>query len=707
LETVTGASEVSGAPVAASNAKLGAAAWSALAICAAIVLGTYICIGRGARQELGTNPARAYYNLLVAGFRHGQLSLPVEVPDGLARLPDPYDPKANEEFRGSRYVGDRLHDLSYFRGRIYLYFGVTPAVVLFGPVQILTGYDVSHAQAVLLFSAIGFLASGALVVAIWQRYFPAVALWAACAGVLAVGLANSLPVVLHRPEVWEVAVTCGYAMMMLTFVAIWRALHSKRTVCWLALASGCFGLAVGARPALLLCAPVLALAAWHLTLAAARAGEQKTDRRRTLRLCVAAVGPLLVIGAALLAYNYLRFGDVLEFGQRYQLAGERQGGPLHFAVSQLWTNIRLYFLSTAGWSTTFPYVTFIPVPPLPPTHGGVEYPYGLLTNTPFVWLAMAVPFAWKHAACGHGAGLRALVSMLAFAFAIMAVALCCYYGTCVRYELEFSAALVLLAVIGWFGLHAAWSRGAAWRGLLRGIAAVALAYSIAFAVLYGWVHRALIERSYAAAMLMMDRHAEALATLQNAVRIAPGRGELFYMLGCAFTRIGDLEQGRAAVVRGLALNRNDRSHFVNGYAYELNRFAGEEQQLAQLEALARDASDVPEVENGLGDALASRGRFREALAHFQRAVRLRPSYADAQCSAGIALAKLGETARAAEALEAALKIDPNQYDAHVILGQMAAADGRMEEARVHFQSASRIETAAKAVKDEPPASDGP
>jgi Flp pilus assembly protein TadD len=347
------------------------------------------------------------------------------------------------------------------------------------------------------------------------------------------------------------------------------------------------------------------------------------------------------------------------------------------------------------------------VPSLPPTHGGVEYPYGLLTNTPFVWLAIVAPFVWKRAGVGDRSALRTLVGMLAFASAIMAFTLCCYYGTCVRYELEFSATLVLLAVIGWFGVLAGWSRWPARRRLVQLVAAASLAYSITFTVLYGWVHRAFIERSYAAAMLMLDRQTEALAALQNAVRIAPGRGEIFYMLGCALTRVGELDQGRVAVVRGLALNRHDRNHFVNGYAYELGRFASEGQALAQLEALARDAANIPEVENGLGDALASRGRFREALGHFQNAVRLEPTYADAQCSVGIALAKLGETALAAEALETALKVDPNQYDAHVILGQMAATNGRMEEARAHFQAASRIETAAKTAKDESPSADGP
>ena len=45
------------------------------------------------------NAADTYYNLLVQGFRAGQLSLKKEVPPGLAQLADPYDPTANRPYR--------------------------------------------------------------------------------------------------------------------------------------------------------------------------------------------------------------------------------------------------------------------------------------------------------------------------------------------------------------------------------------------------------------------------------------------------------------------------------------------------------------------------------------------------------------------------------------------------------------------------------
>ena len=66
-----------------------------------------------------------YYNLLSRGFLKGELSL--DVPDDpiLATLANPYDPVQR--------AGHGLHDASYFQGKFYLYFGVTPALVLFVP----------------------------------------------------------------------------------------------------------------------------------------------------------------------------------------------------------------------------------------------------------------------------------------------------------------------------------------------------------------------------------------------------------------------------------------------------------------------------------------------------------------------------------------------------------------------------------------------
>src|SRR5436190_19098506 len=73
-----------------------------------------------------------YYNLLIDGWLDGQLHLKVEVPEALARAPNPYDP-------AQRPPGG-LHDASLYRGRYFLYCGAAPVVTLMLPFRVLAAF---------------------------------------------------------------------------------------------------------------------------------------------------------------------------------------------------------------------------------------------------------------------------------------------------------------------------------------------------------------------------------------------------------------------------------------------------------------------------------------------------------------------------------------------------------------------------------------
>ena len=84
------------------------------AVCALIV-GLYVGMAaEGVTEWSGATAAENHYNLLVAGFRTGHLSVDRPVPADFAKLADPYDPAANAEYR-SLPIG--LHDLSYYKGQ--------------------------------------------------------------------------------------------------------------------------------------------------------------------------------------------------------------------------------------------------------------------------------------------------------------------------------------------------------------------------------------------------------------------------------------------------------------------------------------------------------------------------------------------------------------------------------------------------------------
>lgn len=98
--------------------------------------------------------------------------------------------------------------------------------------------------------------------------------------------------------VWFLAQIAGLAF------AVWGLFFAfGESVRATAAASLCFALAVGCRPFYALLAAVWLLRKW------------KTDPG--LRQILAALLPLLAAAAAMMAYNYARFGNVLEFGHDY------------------------------------------------------------------------------------------------------------------------------------------------------------------------------------------------------------------------------------------------------------------------------------------------------------------------------------------------------------------------------------------------------
>ena len=132
-----------------------------------------------------------------------------------------------------------------------MYFGVTPALILFWPFVALTGHYLFDRQAVTIFCAVGVTVSLGLLRALWRRYFAEVSVWVVAACALALGLATGVPVLLPQSDIYQVAISCGYMLTMLALGAIWCALHEPERRCrWLAAASVAYGLAVGARPEL-------------------------------------------------------------------------------------------------------------------------------------------------------------------------------------------------------------------------------------------------------------------------------------------------------------------------------------------------------------------------------------------------------------------------------------------------------------------------
>ena len=611
-----------------------------LAAACALVIGVYAYTAHsGYLTSTRLTAAENYYNLLVQGFRAGQLNLKKEVPPGLTQLADPYNPTANERYR---HGAAGVHDLSYYKGRLYLYFGVTPALILFWPFVALTGHYLSHQLAVLVFCTIGFLASVGILVAAWRRYFSEVSVWVVAAGALALGLATVVPVMLPRSAYNEVAISCGYMLTMLAVGAIWGALHKpERRGWWLAAASVAYGLAVGARPTLLFGAIILLVPVIH----AWREG------RGVWTLLVAAITPMALIGSGLMLYNTLRFDNPFEFGQHYQLVRERQLTLQMFGLRHLWFNFRVYFLEPAHWSRRFPFIHDITVPPLPVGQAGVEHPFGLLTNVPLVWLALAVPLAWRHRPRREASTLRWFAAAVAWLFTACALPPGFYLSAIVRYEVDFAPALLLLAVVGLLGLERALAptptsklgqaseSGLAnrpvWRCAARCGWSVLLCLSVAFNLLAGVQYYAEAHNNLGNDLVRLGKLPEAIAHYEQALRIEPDYAKAHYNLGNALFKLGQTTEAVAQYQEALRINPEFADAHAN-WGVALAQSGKTEEAITHYEQALRINPDLPEAHYNLGNALAQSGRAPEAIVQYEQALRIKPDFT----AAADALARL-------------------------------------------------------------------
>ncbi len=430
--------------------------------------------------------AEDYYNSEIEGFRAGHLWMATEVPAALRALANPYDPAQNAPYR--------LHDASFYRGHYYLYFGVTPAILFFWPVRALTGRYASETQGVVFFCVVGYLASLGLLAAARRRYFPAAGLGTVAAGALSLGLLTMVPSLLRRPAVYEIPIACAYAGAMLTAAALWKALHADRPAPWTALASLAYGLTVGARPIYLFGSIFLLVPLW-LRL---REGTTGRGPPALARLALATVGPIAVVGAALMLFNFERFGSPLEFGQHYQLSGQPEAVISKFGLRFLSFNLRVYLAAPAGLSAYFPYVTVIHPPPVAPGQGGIEDPFGVLPNLPFVALFLLGPLA----AAGRPrlAGWMAAVAGVSLAAGVTLLFFC---GASNRYMVDFLPGPVLVAALAVFALE---TRLQGWgRALARLGWGAALAWSALFGVLASIQHNDLLRINHPAVYAPLAR----------------------------------------------------------------------------------------------------------------------------------------------------------------------------------------------------------
>ena len=297
------------------------------------------------------NDSAAQYGALAHSLLNGRLDLQRDPPAAMAEMQNPYDTAARQSA-----APDALWDVAYYQGRYYVYFGIVPCLLFQLPFELLTGVpDLPPSLAMIVMAWLLILAVFGLVRQAAQRWFPSAS--AAACLLAAAGIAGGSQVyyLLLRPSVYEYAILCGAAFVLL---ALWQWLcaantpvqHHGKIMLHMALGSLCMALVAGCRPQMelfaVLCLPIF----WPQYIR-----QKRLRSKQGITEAIAFVLPVILVALGLMAYNAARFGSPFDFGANYNLTSNDMTHR-GFRIGRLAPALFTYFLSLPVVQAVFPYL---------------------------------------------------------------------------------------------------------------------------------------------------------------------------------------------------------------------------------------------------------------------------------------------------------------------------------------------------------------
>jgi hypothetical protein len=312
-----------------------------------------------------------YTRALAAG--HSYLGIKPK-PELLAQS-DPYDPRLNR--------ATRLLDAALFRGRYYIYYGLTPFVTVLVPWFWATGRQLAESEVITGYAIASTVLAAFLLWDLRRRYLPRASPGALTLAIVAGALCSGLLLLIRNPRIYELVIAAAWFHDGAALVCCHLAFHRpRRERFWLALAGLNAGLAVGARPSHL---PIAIAVTGVVLLRSLRANARWRERLRMALVCSA---PLAAVAAGLAWYNWLRFGNPLNFGYRYLLLDARNFGETYFSPRYALFNLWHYVAGVPRGSGWFPFFEWTGNGPLPVPAGyySLAQVYGLLWIAPYILL---------------------------------------------------------------------------------------------------------------------------------------------------------------------------------------------------------------------------------------------------------------------------------------------------------------------------------
>jgi len=187
-------------------------------------------------------------------------------------------------------------------------------------------------------------------------------------------------------------------------------------------------------------------------------------------------------------------------------------------------------------------------------------------------------------------------------------------------------------------------------------------------------------------LMKMNKPSEAIAPLEETVRLDPLNAAAFFNLGKACESSGLYK--KAAFYYNKAVKVNDRLPGIYIYTGRIySRLGYYRSALESFNRAIEVEGASKETFNSIGRVYSDWGKSGEAVSNYRRALELDQGYADARGNLALELIAQGKLQEARQALEKILESNPGYGIAHYHLGRVYYMVGDIEEAKEELEKA--------------------
>lgn len=329
-----------------------------------------------------------------------------------------------------------LTDTSIYKGKVYLYFGITPVLLFHLPFYLITNLYLTDKFITFILSCLCFIFSLLLIHNVTKNY-KNIPLNIKILSIFLIGFCNLLPFLIVRSFIYQITVLTANVLLICAFYLFYYYINNKnlKTQYILIFFISLFlCLCVGARPHYFLFIPIFFFSIIFLKY------KENKNIKYILKSILFFLIPCLIYGTIIAIYNFLRFDSIFEFGWKYQFNPHNQSNII-FTIKDFIIGFKNNFF-------LLPNMNEVTIFSLSKTFGhriGNEYITGIIWTCPIILILFFIPNFLKQF---YKKNFNFFIFFLTMILVIIInIIVSSFFGMVIRYIFEFLSLMIILSII--------------------------------------------------------------------------------------------------------------------------------------------------------------------------------------------------------------------------------------------------------------------